>query len=653
MLFGRASAIVVAGAFLRVTLSGMHVTVSRYAGAVTDRSLVPTIDRVPWADFAAYLGDHTTDHRKKGAAGYWVAAPMTGRGRTDAQAGAADVIALDWDDAPLDPEALAGLDYVAHTTDSHTDAQPRWRVWIRLARPTAGPFHRFRCPWPGAHLRAISQPVYIPTMGDDTWWLEGHGAGLDLDAWAVPVDPPAPQSWEPPAHRTVPSQASINALVTRWLSRPDGTNRLAGATGAALAEWGWSDDDIRGFLETWLGADARLGKHTDDAVRGARRRRAGDRMVGFPTLAEELGRPFDADGPEREDMASAILADDSVPDADPADPFRALTTAADIASWDPPPIDWLSETLAMAPGAPALITGYGGSGKTTFVQHLALCVATTGARLLGEFPVRHGSVLHIDHEQGADLTKRRYLRLGLTADARLDLATFPRWSLADTDPAARAYFERACRGRALVIVDSLLASCAAFIEDENASATREPLDWLGQVSARTGAVMLVIHHSKKDRTERMTSARGTSAITDAVSLHITYEKADLDPGTQPVLSLGKMRHEPPPASLREPIIVAMAPRGVPADGGYTLAATAAPDAAEVEAAALDAASVALLELLSGGWEGSATAAAGELKLSKQAVLGASRQLTQDGTIERLNIAGRSVLRMAKGIGNPV
>lgn len=624
----------------------MDVTLSFYKGRVTDRGLGHTTDVVPWVDFADYLADRTTDDRSKGAAGYFVAAPMAPGARVDASAGAAAVIALDWDDSAVDWAALAGFDYVAHTTDSHTDDAPRWRVWIRLARPTPGPFSRFRCPWPGAYLRAISQPVYVPTMGDDTWWMTGSGAGLDLDAWAVAAAPAPATAWAPPPTRTAPSAASVNALVTRWLSRPEGTNRLAGATGAALAEWGWSDDDIVGFLATWLHADVKLTKHTDDAVRGARRRRAGDRIVGFPTLAEELGIPFDSDAPAREDLASVILDDVGPASAtDPADPFGALTSAADIAAWDPPPIAWLSETLALAPGAPALITGYGGSGKTTFVQHLALVVATAGARLLGEFPVRHGSVLHIDHEQGADLTKRRYLRLGITPDARLDLATFPRWSLADTDPAARAYFERACRGRALVIVDSLLASCAAFIEDENASATREPLDWLGQVSERTGAVMLVIHHSKKDRSERMTSARGTSAITDAVSLHITYEKADLDRGTRPVLSLGKMRHEAPPACLSEDIEVSMAPRGAPADGGYTLTASTAEDPAEVESTRIQEATDDLIRLLSTGWQGSGSAAAEETGRRKAHMLTAVKNLTQSGTIERLNVAGRSVLRL--------
>jgi KaiC/GvpD/RAD55 family RecA-like ATPase len=550
------------------------------------------------------LAVHDPD-AKKGDAGYVVAAPVPGP-RSNAAAQPTRVVALDYDDSPTGPNwaALERFRHVAYTTDSHTDAAPRWRVWVLLDRAySAEEVGRAVVPptLAGAHLRAISQPVFLPTKADALVWQVGPETAppLVLEDWWAPAGPaPAGPAggWTPPTRVTRPSQASTNALVTRWLSRPEGTNRLAGALGACLAEWGWSDEDVRGYVEAWFGqADPKVRKHADDAVRGARKRRAGDRIVGFPTLAEELGQAFEAErlaGADDvvEEVLRAVAAEPPGAGPAPDDPDglwasveagsapapaellgARVWTARDITAWDPPPIAWLSEELCLAPGAPALITGYGGSGKTTFVQHLAVAVATPGVRLLGEFSVRHGSVLHVDHEQGTDLTLRRYRRLGLRADSQLDLVSFPRWSLGDPAPEARAAFVRACQGRALVVVDSLLASCAAFLEDENASAVREPLDFLGRVSQATGAVFLVIHHSKKDRAERMTSARGSSAITDAVSVHITYEKADLSPRTNPVLGLGKVRYEPPARALDEPVTVVFQPRGVPADGGYSLA----------------------------------------------------------------------------------
>jgi len=595
---------------------------------------------LPFAALGEHILDAATDQRSKGAAGYWVAAPVPGP-RSNAAAQPTRLIALDYDDSPTGPNwaALAAWPYFAHTTDSHTETSPRWRVWVLLDRDySAEEVGRAVVPreLAGAHLRAISQPVYIPTQGDDLVWQESlRGQALVLADWFQEPGPATPRDdgWVPPTHVTKPSRQSTNALVTRWLSRPEGTNRLAGALGACLAEWGWSDEDVRGYVDAWFGqADPKVRKHADDAVRGARKRRAGDRIVGFPTLAEELGQPFEAErlaGAEDvvEEVLRAVSAeppgagpapDDpdglwaAVADGDgPAELLGArVWTAREIAAWDPPPIAWLSEELCLAPGAPALITGYGGSGKTTFVQHLAVAVATPGARLLGEFPVRHGSVLHVDHEQGTDLTLRRYRRLGLTAESRLDLVSFPRWSLGDVSPEARAAFVRACAGRALVVVDSLLASCAAFLEDENASAVREPLDFLGRVSQATGAVFLVIHHSKKDRAERMTSARGSSAITDAVSVHITYEKADLSPRTAPVLELGKVRYEPPARALDEPVTVVFQPRGPAADGGYSLAVGASQE--EQADAQAEALATSVVTLLATGWRGRTADLAKEL-----------------------------------------
>ncbi len=560
------------------------ITITEYLDTpVTKPRAVGQLVTVPWPNLLTHLLSRIGDQRAKGAAGYWVAAPVPGP-RSNASAQPTRVVALDWDDAPVDWRALRAYEYFAHTTDSHTESEPRWRVWMLLDREySAEEVGRAVCPWPGAHLRAISQPAFIPTMGDDVEYdgnPGGHRRGpLVLSTW-WPAEAPAPAQPQPRprAGRLAPSPRAINALVTRWLSNPDGTNRLAGATGACLAEWGWTDAEVEAFLAAWLHADPRLTKHTDDALRGAAKRRAGDRIVGFPTLVAELGGEWAAESADAVDISAVLLEAAGAAEAPRSDsPFK-LVSASAAAAYELKSVQWLSEQLVMAPGAPSLITGYGGSGKTTFVQHLALAVATAGGKLLGRHPLRHGPVVHIDHEQGLDLTVRRYRSQGLTGAEQLDFCSFPPWALGDATPASREHFVRLCRGRALVIIDSFLASCAGHI-DENSSDTREPLDFLGQVSDATGAVILVIHHSKKDRSEAMTSARGTSAITDAVSLHLTYEKKELTPGELPTLKIGKTRHEPPPGAFVQAVRVAM----TPSDAGYTLTEATGPTSAEESA----------------------------------------------------------------------
>jgi hypothetical protein len=183
----------------------------------------------------------------------------------------------------------------------------------------------------------------------------------------------------------------------------------------------------------------------------------------------------------------------------------------------------------------------------------------------------------------------------------------------------------------LVIIDSLLASTAAFLEDENASGAREPLDFLTHVSETTGAVVLVIHHSKKDRSDRMTSARGTSAITDAVSVHITFERDDLNPGTHPVLALGKVRNERTPRTLGEDIEVHIAPRGLPADDGYTLTSASPVDAAMARENELRER---VVGLFMAGHEGPANSVITELGTNRNATLAMVRDLVEDGTLTR-------------------
>lgn len=414
-------------------------------------------------------------------------------------------------------------------------------------------------------------------LWDDAAGVAGAGWPRDLSQAEVddlfgPAAAPAPARatpYQPPARVTAPSQASVASFVLRVVANPEATNACFGAVGSCLAAWGWENDAIAAALEAWFAGVAAAGlpgRHLASALRAADTRRSGAGLVpGFPKLAE-LGVVFEADAPaggasSAEELWALIDAEPTTPDTapGPADesPWR-WRTGVEIAAWDPPPIPWLSEELCLAPGAPGLITGYGGTGKTTFVQHLALCVVS-GAKLLDQHEVRHGAVTHLDYEQGADLTMRRYLDLGLSdlpteAQARLRFASFPSTKLTDDEALAALLY--AARGQALLIVDSLVA--ATSLDDENAAAARKPLDMLGQVSELTGCVVLVIHHSKKDRSNGRVSARGSSAITDAVSVHITYERPDEDGAGAPVtLALEKVRNIMPKRAFVEAIRVTL------------------------------------------------------------------------------------------------
>lgn len=535
---------------------GVPVTQPRAIGVVRDFA---TLDDLVDAVLAAGTHDPAAP---KGAAGYVVAAPVPGP-RSNAAAAPTRVVALDYDDTGAAGPDWTALDragrYVAYTTDSHqAGVDERWRVWLELDRAyDAAEVAAATPPFAGAYLRAISQPVYLPTKVDDIEWRRGGAGVLVLSTWAQAIAPAA-APFVPPARRSTPSRASTNALVARWLGVAEGTNHLAGATGSCLAEWGWSDDDIAGYLGAWLAADPKLAKHTNDALRGATKRRTGDRIYGFPELAKLLGQPFEADAATGETLDELFAALD---EADAPDDEAALRAAVggdwvqgrQVTERVTPP-NWLVPRLGLAPGRYAGLGGYASAGKTWFAQGLVLAVAQ-GTPFCG-LDVRQGRALHIDHEQGSDMTRERYQLLGFDGGTE-DLAyvSFPAWRLSGEN--GKQLLARLARGRALIVIDSLRASVGG---DENSSELRQWLDGVSEISEKTQCTILVLHHAKKGSDgDDIYKARGTGAIMDAAGCywHLNLQDRD-ETGTRPPSRLvqAKPGRHPPGGVLGEtPFVV--------------------------------------------------------------------------------------------------
>lgn len=199
------------------------------------------------------------------------------------------------------------------------------------------------------------------------------------------------------------------------------------------------------------------------------------------------------------------------------------------------PINYLIAPLDLCAGAPALVAGYGFSGKTVALQGAALAVAA-GQQAWGAFSARQGRVLHLDYEQGARLTRERYQRLAagmlLTPqelEGRLELVSMPRVYL-DGDN-AESFLADKLQGFDLAIVDSLRASCPTL--EENSSDVRSALDMLNRVSDRTGCAVVVVHHARKPGPDKAggarASIRGSGAIFDACGSVLVFEAEKGEP----------------------------------------------------------------------------------------------------------------------------
>jgi len=195
--------------------------------------------------------------------------------------------------------------------------------------------------------------------------------------------------------------------------------------------------------------------------------------------------------------------------------------AADFAA-PLPAVNWMIDGLHVGQGRPAMVAGFGFSGKTLACQSLAL-QAAAGVKVWEHFRVpRQLNVRHVDSEQGRADTMRRYQRLAYAnqidladLEGRLKVVSFPPLYL--NQPGSEAAWRRAAEGVDLLILDSLRALTPGA--DENSSEMRRCLDPLTRISDETGCAFVVVHHSPKPsdqaKREGAHKLRGSSGIFDA------------------------------------------------------------------------------------------------------------------------------------------
>lgn len=486
------------------------------------------------ADFVAMLQARTTE-RQDGA--YYVLGRLRGK-RSDENLYGIEGLALDFDD--LSPDSLAAL-FVAlegragvmHSTRHHSEGSPRIRVilwgsrlfevgehktlWRMFARELSrfGVDKNASAPsqpmfWPGPCPGGCGKDIDHSAARGEQWVRVLDGEDFDVDGMleraAIQAEPVETISEPGPAAAPTGSDEArvrgmLRAACDAIRATPKGErNETMAAKAYDIGGWIHLGAFTIEEAETALMAAAHEGGW-DQTYEGHRRTCRRQLEVGAQHPRE---LPPSAMASVTEDKSETGWERDG-----PSEIFAPL-----------PPIQWVCEGLEIAPGAPTMVAGYGYSGKTLFVQDLALAVAV-GGDVGGAWPAVQGRVVHLDYEQGRRLTFERYQRLARArgVDAakvagRMSVVTFPADRIDDEDAEQR--FVRELEGHALAVIDCYRA--AAPRTDENSSEARVPLDTLSRVSERTGCAVVVVHHARKTNdadSDGRQILRGSSALFDA------------------------------------------------------------------------------------------------------------------------------------------
>lgn len=195
--------------------------------------------------------------------------------------------------------------------------------------------------------------------------------------------------------------------------------------------------------------------------------------------------------------------------ADEHEPAMTLTELKEKYSHDNAP-DWLHHGLIPAASV-ILLHALGGDGKTLLSYYLASLVAKGEA--WGEFTPtarkRRVLIVQVDEPAKNLIMRAEQLELG-----DLEIRFITKWQV---ESIPRLVSEIDNFKPDLVMIDSITGASKFSIYSENDVPFAKPLLLLRDIAQDKNVTFLVIHHSSKGAEGRGGSARGTSALVNAVS----------------------------------------------------------------------------------------------------------------------------------------
>lgn len=450
----------------------------------------------------------------------------------------------------------------------------RAQMWWRLAEASRDPAeHRAVCVAIQRALggdAAVVNPGRIMRIGGSVAWPVKEGRVLERTETHVPADSRPSAYWPrwiaerfqeplpllpPPAKAPEGPQAATTAAA---IARPGTAQGLAigsFSVAEALAEIrsgkGWHDNVVR-LVAHWIArglADAEILALAE-----------GITLPGFTVDQTRRDLVRMIDGARRKwNVPNPTHA---VEDKPPPAEIDLMQWTADRYSGEPREIVWLCKgTIPL--GIPALLAAMGGLGKSFLGLDLALHIACGVAGLeqprliLGGRVVTQGTAVIVTAEDSFDAIHRRLSRIDpenrrLRHPKRLIILPMPDAGGARPLIASNGktlvltpFFEELKRQLCaipdlrLVVIDPLQAFVLA---DVNADPAAAQFFWsaMAQLSAATGATILVTHHMRKDGMNRIVDGdgareaiRGTTALVDGARLSYALWKVD-DEDARPI-----------------------------------------------------------------------------------------------------------------------
>lgn len=188
-----------------------------------------------------------------------------------------------------------------------------------------------------------------------------------------------------------------------------------------------------------------------------------------------------------------------------------------------PPIEYVVDPL-IGPKKVVTIAAYGSSMKSWLLLSLALDIAS-GAKWLGRFQCKKRRVLYLDYENDDDETSRRVRGLYKERVEGFDPIIMP--SKYTSRPGFEADLMAWAQEYGVVCIDTYSAG-TGNTDDENKTTFARALQIMKRVAAKTGCVFIVLHFTKKSRTnndgdviksaDRRQDLRGASQLYNAVDV---------------------------------------------------------------------------------------------------------------------------------------